>query len=100
MKYIVNAIWKHELSIDEERQRAYMRAITETLNSEEYVLETIWYRIDEHTHGSVAVYKSEEAYNAFLEINEMQRNFAAEDHKVSMLEQYKGPAFAVQTDLD
>jgi hypothetical protein len=47
----------------------------------------------------VAVYKSEEAYNAFLDTNEMQRNFALEDRKVSMLVQYKGPAFAIQTEL-
>ena len=95
----MNAIWKHELPIDEEGQRDYMRIVGDTLNSEEYVLETIWYKIDENTHGSVAIYKSEDAYNGFLEATEMQRNFALEDRKVSMLVQYKGPAFAVQTEL-
>ncbi len=99
MKYVVNAIWKHEKPIEEDGHRDYMRILTDTLNSEKYVLETIWYKIDDYTHGSVAVYKSEEAYNAFLDTNEMQRNFALEDRKVSMLVQYKGPAFAVQTEL-
>jgi hypothetical protein len=47
VKYVVNAIWKHEKPIEEDGQRDYMRILTDTLNSEKYVLETIWYKIDD-----------------------------------------------------
>ena len=81
MKYIVNALWQHENPIDEEAHRDYMAVLTSTL-------------------GSVAIYKSEEAYHAFLEKNEMQRDYAKDDRKVTMIVEYKGPAFAVQSDVD
>ena len=61
MKFIVNALWQHESSIDEEAYRDYMVVLKSTLDSADYVEETIWYKIDEKTHGSVAIYQSEEA---------------------------------------
>ena len=100
MKFIVSALWQHENPIDEEANRDYMAVLTSTLGSAGYVEETIWYKIDEKTHGSVANYKSEEAYHAFLEKNEMQRDYAKDDRKVTMIVEYKGPAFAVQSDVD
>lgn len=100
MKFIVNALWQHENPIDEEANRDYMAVLTSTLGSADYVEETIWYKIDEKTHGSVAIYKSEEAYHAFLEKNVMQRDYAKDDRKVTMIVEYKGPAFAVQSDVD
>ena len=99
MKYIVNAAWRHEEPIDGERMRDYMMLVRDTFDGDEYTLETIWYQIDEYTHGSVAVYKSEEDYHAFIEKNKMQRDFALNELKVSMLGESKGPAFAMQTDL-
>ena len=56
MKYIVNALWQHENAIDEEAHRDYMAVLTSTLGTADYVEETIWYKIDEKTHGSVANY--------------------------------------------
>ena len=100
MKFIVNALWQHESPIDEESYQDYMAVLTSTLDSADYVEETIWYRIDEKTHGSVAIYKSEKAYHAFLEKNEMQREYEKDDRKVTMIVEYKGPAFAVQSELD
>ena len=67
MKYVVNAAWRHEEPIDGERMRDYMALIIDTFDSQEHAVETIWYQIDEYTHGSVAVYKSEEDYHAFKE---------------------------------
>ena len=99
MKYVVNAAWKHEEPIDGERMRDYMMLVRDTFNGDEYTLETIWYQIDEYTHGSVAVYKSEKEYHAFIEKNKMQRDFALNELKVSILGESKGPAFAMQTDL-
>ena len=100
MKVIVNALWQHESPIDEEAYRDYMVVLKSTLDAADYVEETIWYKIDEKTHGSVTIYKSEEAYHAFLEKNEMQRDYAKDDRKVTMIVEYKGPAFAVQSELD
>lgn len=100
MKYIVNAIWKHDKLIDEEAQRDYMSVIKPLLVSEKYLHETIWYKIDDHTQGSVGVYKSKEAYEEFLEGNKMQREFAAGDIKVTMLVEYQGPVYALQSEVD
>ena len=99
MKYIVNAFWKDDTPINAEEAIDYMMIIRDTFDNEEHVLETIWYQIDEYTHGSVAIYKSEESYHAFLEKNSFQREFAAKESGVTMLEEYKGPAYAVQTEL-
>ena len=87
MKYIVNAAWRHEEPIDGERMKDYMMLVRDTFDGEEY------------THGSVAVYKSEEYYHAFIEKNKMQRDFELNELKVSMPGESKGPAFAMQTDL-
>ena len=67
MKYIVSAFWKHDTPINAEEAIDYMMIIRDTFDNEEHVLETIWYQIDEYTHGSVAIYKSEESYHALLE---------------------------------
>jgi len=56
--------------------------------------------INEKTHGPVAIYKSEEVYHTFLEKNEMRRDYAKDDRKVTMIVEYKGPAFAVQSEPD
>jgi len=99
MKYIVNAFWKHEKPINAEEAIDYMMIVRDTFDNEEHVLETIRYQIDEYTHGSVAIYKSEDSYHAFLEKNTFQRDFAAKEGGVTMIEEYKGPAYAVQTEL-
>ena len=99
MKYAVNAAWRHEEPIDGERMRDYMALVMDTFNTDEHSVETIWYQIDEYTHGSVAVYKSEEDYHAFKEKNKMQRDFALNELKVSLLGESMGPAFAVASDL-
>ena len=54
-----------------------MMIVRDTFDNEDHVLETIWYQIDGYTHGSVAIYKSEDSYHAFLEKNTFQRDFAA-----------------------
>ena len=77
MKYIVNAFWKHEKPINAEEAIDYMMIVRDTFDNEEHVLETIWYQIDEYTHGSVAIYKSEDSYHAFLEKNTFQRQHLA-----------------------
>ena len=100
MKYVVNASWKHEQPVDEQHQRDYMGVLKSTLNSPEYLYKTIWYKIDAFTHGSVAIYKSKEAYESFMELNATQRDFAADERKVFMQVEYQGLAFAVHTDVD
>ena len=80
--------------------RDYMALVMDTFDAEEHSVETIWYRIDEYTHGSVAVYKSEEDYHAFKEKNQMERDFALNELKVSLLGESMGPAFAVASDLN
>ena len=79
--------------------RDYMALVIVTFDNQEHSIETIWYQIDEYTHGSVAVYKSEEDYHAFKEKNQMQRDFALNELKVSLLGESMGPAFAVASDL-
>ena len=100
MKYIVNAAWRHEEPINGERMRDYMALVYDTFNADEHSVETIWYQIDEYTHGSVAVYKSEQDYHAFQEKSKMQRDFALNELKVSLLGESMGPAFAVYSELN
>ena len=40
-----------------------MALVYDTFDADEHSVETIWYQIDEYTHGSVAVYKSEVDYH-------------------------------------
>ena len=99
MKYIVNAFWKHENPINVEIGIDTMMALRDVFEDEEHVLETIWYQIDEYKHGSVVIYKSEESYLAHLDKNTMQRAITAKEGGITMIEEYKGPAFAIQTEL-
>ena len=99
MKYILNAFWKHDTPINAEEAIDYIMIIRDNLDNDKHVLETILYQIDEYTLGSVAIYKSEESYFAFLEKNTFQREFSNKENGVIMLEEYKGPAYAVQTEL-
>ena len=75
MKYIVNAFWKDDTPINAEEAIDYMMIIRDTFDNEEHVLETIWHQIDEYSHGSVAIYKSEESYNAFLKKTHFRESF-------------------------
>ena len=100
MKYVNTAIWKHEKPIDEEEERAYMSVLKSILSADDYLLDTIWYKIDDYTHGSVGIYKSKKAYEDFLEANATQREFAAGDRKITMISEHKGSAYALHSEVD
>ena len=74
MKYVNTAIWKHEKPIDEEEERAYMSVLKTLLNADDYLLDTIWYKIDDYTHGSVGIYKSKRPMKTFWKPTQPKEN--------------------------
>tara|TARA_B100000700_G_C14738541_1_gene711817 strand:+ start:373 stop:657 length:285 start_codon:yes stop_codon:yes gene_type:complete len=94
MKYLVTSTWKHSTKIDEEQQRAYM-SVFKNLNVHENI---IWFRIDEQTHGSVAIYPSKEAYLEFKDANAMQRGISNE-LGITMTYEVEGETFAELQEL-
>ena len=50
-----------------------------------HIVEIHWYRIDETTHGSVAIYHSKEAYEANLAFQEENRSKSTNGRSIQML---------------
>ena len=99
MKYIANAAWRHEEPIDGERMIDYSALVIYTFDAYEHCLETNWYQIDQYTHRSVAVFKSEQDCQNFKDKHQIQGDFSFNEIKVSILSESMGPAFAVASDL-
>ena len=57
MKYVVNTVWNHPNDIDWDRMKEGLEQLRDDEGAAE---EVTWYEIDPTTHGSVAVYSSQE----------------------------------------
>mgnify|MGYP005701635115 CR=1 FL=1 len=62
MKYVVNTVWNHPNHID---WNAMKEGLEQLRNDEGAAEEVTWYEIDATTHGSVAVYSSQEKYEQY-----------------------------------
>ncbi len=99
-QFILNSTWKHTKSINEQEQRDYLKLIKEELDPEgKYWLENIWYKIDEYTHGSISFYASEEAYTKMIDRIDAQRNVSDDMRGCTMINEFKGTAFAVLSEV-
>ena len=62
MKYVVNTVWNHPNDIDWVRMKEGLEQLRDDEGAAE---EVTWYEIDATTHGSVAVYSSQEKYEQY-----------------------------------
>ena len=86
--------------MDEQSQRDYLKLIKNEFDSEgELWLENIWYKIDDYTHGSISFYASEETYLKMVDRINAQRSVADNMRVVTMVHEFKGPAFAVLSEV-
>ena len=86
MKYVVTSVWKHPETIDWQEMRKLMSGAKGNPN----VAEIHWYKIDETTHGSVAIYHSKEAYEANLAAQEQNRAKSTSEYSIQMLHEAHG----------
>ena len=71
MKYVVNTIWKHPNDINWDNMREGLERLRDDEGAAE---EVTWYEVDSKTHGSVAVYSSQEKYESYKSKLEEYRN--------------------------
>ena len=95
MKYIVTTVWKHPAKIDWQSMRQTMSKSKDNPN----VAEIHWYKIDETTHGSVAIYHSKEAYEANLAFMEEHRSKSISERGIEMLHEAHGESHVDFTTL-
>ena len=55
-----------------------------------HIAEMHWYKIDETTHGSVAIYHSKQAYEANLAFQEENRSKSTNERSIQMLQEAHG----------
>ena len=95
MKYVVTSVWKHPETIDWQAMRTLMSGAKNNPN----VAEIHWYKIDETTHESVAIYHSKEAYEANLAFQEKHRSETTSDRGVRMVHEHHGESHVDFTSL-
>ncbi len=95
MKYVVTSVWKHPDTIDWRQMRQNMSEAKDNLQ----IAEIHWYRIDETTHGSVAIYHSKEAYEADLAFQEENRSKSTNERSIQMLHEAHGETHVDFTSL-
>ena len=62
MKYVVNTVWNHPNNIDWDRMKEGLEQLQDDEGSAD---EVTWFEINATTHGSVAVYSSQEKYEQY-----------------------------------
>ena len=86
--------------MDEQSQRDYLKLIKNEFDSEgELWLENIWYKIDDYSHGSISFYDSKETYLKMVDRINAQRSVADNMRVVTTIHEFKGPAFAVLSEV-
>ena len=90
--YIVTTSWKHNEPIDPEKMTAHLTSLK---GSQEGVVDVMWFKIDEHTHGSVLIYESEQHYKNATAARDENRKTS----DVTMLSEQKGATIAVMSEI-
>ena len=87
MKYVVNTVWNHPNDIDWDQ----MKEGLEQLRSDDGAAEEVmWYEIDAKTHGSVAIYSSQEKYEQYKEKLEAYRADATNQIGAEIAHEFRG----------
>ena len=87
MKYVVNTVWKHPNDIDWDRMKEGLEQLRDDEGAAE---EVTWYEIDATTHGSVAVYSSQEKYEQYKSKLEEYRKDATDEIGAQIVHEFQG----------
>ena len=87
MKYVVNTVWKHPNDIDWDRMKEGLEQLRDDEGAAE---EVTWYEIDPTTHGSVAVYSSQEKYEQYKSKLEEYRKDATNEIRAQIVHEFQG----------
>ena len=87
MKYVVNTVWKHPNDIDWNRMKEGLEQLRDDEGAAE---EVTWYEIDATTHGSVAVYNSQEKYEQYKSKLEEYRKDATDEIGAQIVHEFQG----------
>ena len=87
MKYVVNTVWSHPNNIDWDRMKEGLEQLRDDEGSAD---EVTWYEIDPTTHGSVAVYNSQEKYEKYKSKLEEYRKDATDEIGAQIINEFQG----------
>ena len=87
MKYVVNTVWSHPNNIDWDRMKEGLEQLKDDEGSAD---EVTWYEIDPTTHGSVAVYSSQEKYEKYKSKLEEYRKDATDEIGAQIINEFQG----------
>ena len=87
MKYVVNTVWNHPNDIDWDRMKEGLEQLRDDEGAAE---EVTWYEIDPTTHGSVAVYSSQEKYEQYKSKLEEYRKDATDEIVAQIVHEFQG----------
>ena len=87
MKYVVNTVWNHPNDIDWDRMKEGLEQLRDDEGAAE---EVTWYEIDATTHGSVAVYSSQEKYEQYKSKLEEYRKDATDEISAQIVHEFQG----------
>ena len=86
MKYVVKSVWKQPAALDWQQIRQNMSRF----KGNPHIAEIHWYKIDDTTHGSVAIYNSKEAYETKLGAQEENRAKSTSEYSIQMIHEAHG----------
>ena len=87
MKYVVNTVWNHPNDIDWDRMKEGLEQLRDDEGAAE---EVTWSEIDATTHGSVAVYSSQEKYEQYKSKLEEYRKDATDEIGAQIVHEFQG----------
>ena len=96
MKYYVTTTWKHKNQIDIVKMENLLASYK---GSNPSVLETIWFKIDDYTHGAVVTFTSEEDYLKHKHLHQKAREESSKSEEVTMIREEVGTQLAVLSEL-
>ena len=92
MKYAVMTTWHHGNGLDDEKWEKMENDIMGSSGPESPEGTVLnWFQIDENSHGSVVIFPSQEAYEAFAEEMGAYRRKTRESMDINMTFEAKGP---------
>ena len=87
MKYVVNTVWNHPNDIDWDRMKEGLDQLKDDEGAAE---EVTWFEIDATTHGSVAVYSSQEKYEQYKSKLKEYRKDATDEIGAQIVHEFQG----------
>ena len=95
MRYAISTTWRHDNPIDDGALQAMM-ADSKAAAESDGIVEVVWFKLDAHTHGSILLYSSEEAYEKH---QERLKEFRKTRTGITLLREEKGPSIAVLSEV-